>query len=301
MRTQQTSPLFHRPDQFDSVVQLWARNAKPYYTLFTNRKTTRNATIKIATEGGYGIAPEVDEDGAHSVQDFSTPYNMERTPRIRGFGTYISRLAQTSDHMGIIGRRAPKQVAAIKRTKEIDMANMALNLASSSANATPDGLSLANAAHLKASGTFTNIITGNPALGYAGLVLARKQIKTMPLHEGEPSNFGTGRLGLLVPPELEDLAMRLTGSDKLPTTADNDPNVAGRGITVISSPYFDASTTAWALVSLDPMENPLQDWERNPLTTWTVPPSAIWGDGYFMNEVWASIAADPRGYVFSTG
>lgn len=304
MRIQNTSPLFHKSGVLDDIVRLYSATNPRYYSRFTSPRSTSNFFDKVATEGDFPAASVVDEGDAIDFADFSTPYTMDVYPRIRGLANAVSKLAIQSDPYGVMARRMRKMIDSVRKSMEYDAADF-MNLATtawtsgSSAPQVPDGQALASSAHGLASGTASNILAGNPALSVTALGLAKQMFIRQVSHEGDPTPYD-GDLNLLVPPDLVDVATRITESSRLPGTGDNDPNWAGRKVRVVENPYF-TSTTAWALVAARPADNPLVLLTRRGVVADTDEDKIRDAVVAIVTAVWAKYARDWRNFLYSAG
>lgn len=297
MRTENTSILFTRPG-LDEVVKLYNQKRRRFYSLYTGTKSTKNGYVQVATAGDFQAASQVSQAGGIDFQDFQTPYYMQLTPRKRAIGFSIATEELTSDMYGIIADKGPKMLAAIDKAKEYDAAAF-INLGTTDAVKTPDGISFFNPAHLMETGTFSNMLAGSPALSITSLAAAKAALFQQPSHTGDPMCFD-GDFLLLVHPDQYDLAFRLTNADRLPGSGDNDPNWAGMRVRAVQVPYF-SSPTAWALVTADKGANPMKMVSRRGLQTKEQPDISKDAVLYTATEIWVKGAYDPRGIVFSAG
>lgn len=297
MRTENTSILFTRPG-LDEVVKLYNQKRRRFYSLYTGTKNTKSGYVQVATEGDFQAASEVNQGGGIDFQDFQTPYYMQLTPRKRAIGFSIATEELTSDMYGIIADKGQKMLSAIDKAKEYDAAAF-INLGATSTVTTPDGLHFFHAAHLMETGTFSNILNGNPALSVTSLAAAKSALFQQPSHTGDPMCFD-GDFLLLVHPDQYDLAFRLTNSDRKPGGNDNDPNWAGMRVTAVQVPYF-SSATAWALVTADKNRNPMKMVSRRGIQTKEQPDISKDAILYTATEIWVKGAFDPRGIVYSSG
>lgn len=81
--------------------------------------------------------------------------------------------------------------------------------------------------------------------------------------EGELLSYGTGNIILLVPPQLQKLAIVLTKSEYVASSANNDINVY-RGVMTVMSSQRLTSPTAWFLI--DSMMHQVYHFVREPIT-----------------------------------
>lgn len=301
MRTQETSPLYHRAGSFDEVVALYAKQMPKLYTKYTRQVNTKNRSYIVGSQSSFGPAPIFNEGDDMPVRDFETPYRIERIIRQRGMVFVASTLSLESDFYGIIGERSKLLTKSIYDSVEYDMAEF-INLATSSVTSI-DSVSLANAAHPLASGSASNILTGNPVLSVTSLAEAKQTLYATVDHNGDPMIL-QGRYILAVHPDNQDLAYRLTESERLATTDVNDPNWAGMGVTVVCNPYF-SNPLAWALI-IDGEDNPLEMVVRRGLITrdnLKGSDQLVYRDSYAFsgNMTWTKNAKDWRGFVYSSG
>lgn len=308
MRTQLTAPDYSRLGSFDRVVRYFAQNRARYYPVFTSNETADNYNVIVGTQGNFNTAGIVAEGGQIPIYDFATPYTQTYSIQFRALGFEVTRvLMNKTDHFDIVRQRAKLQVDSVIDSMEYDAADF-INLATNAAVPTPDGLSLANAAHLLSAGTQSNIVSGNPALSVTSLGDAQNLFGGFRSHEGQPmaGDFVGGGKLLVVPSALITIARRLVESEKYPTTNNNEKNVVGSDVEVLHNPYMDAdqggSDTAWALISRK--RNPLKLYTLLPLESRTDEDEGKAGGGamqYYCEAGWARVPEDWRGFVYSAG
>jgi len=149
-------------------------------------------------------------------------YNQEHTEI--GLGYAITRKAiddnvyKTQFHPSNLGL-----IESFQQTKEIYAANI-LNTATTYNNAVGgDGVALCSTAHPIDSGTWANAPTTQVDLNEASLLNGMIAIRTNFRDQAGLKIFARGRK-LIVPPQLEPVAIRLSKTDLRPGTADNDVN-----------------------------------------------------------------------------
>lgn len=286
----------------DRIVKLYADKLPAIWSQFVNKEENRESYYRVAQEGDFGAAVEVNQGVGISPQDFQTGPYKDTTAIKRGIGFGVAREVVESDVTGIIKRRAPKMARAMLRTLEADMANN-VNLATSTIVSTPEGTALAGTQTIN-TGTFSNILTGNPALGITSLEQACQEMMIQPSQTGDFMMF-SGPYALLVPPQLMFLAQRITGkpdpgNGRQPETFNNDGAPVRSHISkVVVDPFF-TSPTGWAIV-VDTEENPLLMVDRRPY------------DGqeefdklkdvyiYVATQIWSRVLKDWRGFIYSSG
>jgi hypothetical protein len=303
MRLESTSPQQQYYKLFDGEVKLYTNKRRKIYNSFTNSENTNNIDYRLTTLAPFGSAPQVTPGDAYPVRDYSNPFQRTYTIIRSGIAFEVDYAVFMSDvYKDAAEARGPMLAKSIEQAREYYFSNF-LNLATAGTTVngiiSPDGITLASASHTLANGVASNIVTGNPALSYAGLRTARSQLYTTPDHLGDPDTI-EGPFLLLVHPDNMDLALRLTRSDGLPGTNDNDPNISGQSISVITSPYF-TSTTAWALIARD--ENPLLRIEKHGIMTEMSDASKA-RDGstlYSASAMYGAACKDWRGFIYSSG
>jgi len=112
-----------------------------------------------------------------------------------------------------------------------------------------DGGALFNATAATSAGGHANLLT--TALVYAALnsaVVAMKKQTDQPLGAGRRLGMEVMPAYLLVPVDLTEAAERIVGADKIPGSANNDPNPYYNKIKVLEVPVW-TDVTDWALVA----------------------------------------------------
>ena len=149
-------------------------------------------------------------------------YNQEHTEI--GLGYAITRKAiddnvyKTQFHPSNLGL-----IESFQQTKEIYASNI-LNTAQTYFTAVGgDGVSLCNSAHPIDGGSYANTPTTQADLNESSLLNAMISIRTNFKDQAGLKVFARGRK-LIVPPQLEPVAIRLSKTELRPGTADNDVN-----------------------------------------------------------------------------
>ena len=178
-------------------------------------------------------------------------YNQEHTEI--GLGYSITRKAiddnlyKTQFHPSNLGL-----IESFQQTKEIYGASI-LNNATTYNNAVGgDGVALCSASHPIDGGTVANTPTIQVDLNEATLLNAMISIRTNFKDQAGLKVFARGRK-LIVPPQLEPVAIRLTKTELRPGTADNDVNAILTTAGGLSEGYmvndFLTSSYAWFLLT----------------------------------------------------
>ena len=178
-------------------------------------------------------------------------YNQEHTEI--GLGYSITRKAiddnlyKTQFHPSNLGL-----IESFQQTKEIYGASI-LNNATTYNNAVGgDGVALCSASHPIDGGTVANTPTIQVDLNEATLLNAMIGIRTNFKDQAGLKVFARGRK-LIVPPQLEPVAIRLTKTELRPGTADNDVNAILTTAGGLSEGYmvndFLTSSYAWFLLT----------------------------------------------------
>ena len=149
-------------------------------------------------------------------------YNQEHIELALGYAitrkAIDDNLYKTQFHPSNLGL-----IESFHQTKEIYAANV-LNTAGTYNNAVGgDGVSLVNTAHPIDTGVFANRPTTDVDLNEATLLNGMIAIRTNFRDQAGLKIFARGRK-LIVPPQLEPVAIRLTKTELRPGTADNDVN-----------------------------------------------------------------------------
>jgi len=255
----------------------------------------------MAQEGDFPAATVMNQGTGVSFEDYKTGPYKDFTGIKRGIGFAVAREVVESDVYGVVKKRGPKMARAMVRTIEADMANQ-MNLATSTVVTPPDGVALAGT-HTYDGGTFSNVITGNPALSITALEQAIQEMMIQPSQTGDFLMLD-GPYNLLVPPQLYMLAKRLVDTTRgLPQTLNNDINAVnslGFIKDVIVNPFF-TSPTAWMLVVADDEENPMKMLNRRDFDTQEEFDKVKDVQIVVCTQIWARMLQDWRGSCYSAG
>ena len=143
-------------------------------------------------------------------------------------------------------------VESFQQTKEIYGANILNTATTYNAAVGGDGVALCSTAHPIDGGTVANTPTTQVDLNEATLLNAMIAIRTNFKDQAGLKIFARGRK-LIVPPQLEPVAIRLTKTELRPGTADNDVNAIMMTAGGLSEGYmvndFLTSAYAWFLLT----------------------------------------------------
>ena len=143
-------------------------------------------------------------------------------------------------------------VESFQQTKEIYGANLLNTATTYNAAVGGDGVALCSTAHPIDGGTVANTPTTQVDLNEATLLNAMIAIRTNFKDQAGLKIFARGRK-LIVPPQLEPVAIRLTKTELRPGTADNDVNAIMMTAGGLSEGYmvndFLTSAYAWFLLT----------------------------------------------------
>jgi hypothetical protein len=178
-------------------------------------------------------------------------YNQEHTEL--GLGYAITRKAiddnvyKTQFHPSNLGL-----VEAFQQTKEIYGASILNNATTYNNSVGGDGVALCSASHPIDGGTVANTPTTQVDLNESTLLNAMIQIRTAFKDQAGLKVFARAKK-LIVPPQLEPVAIRLTKTELRPGTADNDVNALLTTAGGLSEGYmtndFLTSQYAWFLLT----------------------------------------------------
>ena len=240
----------------DEVLKLQGKDETSIFRRYVDVISNKMEYYRLQTMGGLGPATPVNQGQGIGFDDYTTPFRKDYYPLKYGVGFGITTEALERDPYNVWKQKANDMARSIKLAQEISCASM-INQATSGTFTCPDGVTFASASHLRATGTYSNILVGNSPLSITALESAVNQDLAQVDHVGMPVMY-SGTYSLLVPPALAQLAQRLVKAAYLPQSNDNDPNVVAGSVTnVVVNPFF-TSTTAWAIVANEKWYNPMK-------------------------------------------
>ena len=178
-------------------------------------------------------------------------YNQEHTEIALGYGitrkAVDDNLYKTQFHPSNLGL-----IESFQQTKEIYGANILNTATTYNANVGGDGVALCSTSHPIDGATVANRPTTDVDLNEATLLNAMISIRTNFKDQAGLKVFARGRK-LVIPPQLEPVAIRLTKTELRPGTADNDVNAILTTAGGLSEGYmvndFLTSPYAWFLLT----------------------------------------------------
>ena len=195
-----------------------------YDKIFT-KHDSKLALERTAEMRYLGLAQLKTEGGQTSFDNNAGEryvYNQEHNEIALGYAitrkAIDDNLYKTQFHPSNLGL-----IESFQQTKEIYGANILNTATTYNANIGGDGVALCSTSHPIDGGTVANTPTVQVGLNEATLLNAMIAIRTNFKDQAGLKVFARGRK-LIVPPQLEPVAIRLTKTELRPGTADNDVN-----------------------------------------------------------------------------
>lgn len=194
-------------------------------------------TVRRMRFGGYGNLSTVAQGGPYLGMTSPTDEEVTYSPTKRGGTEQITMEMIKNDDVGVI-RRIPSKLA---RAAAQTLHEFVWDFLANNSNVY-DSVALAASGH-------SNIVT--TALSEATISSLRLKIK----QQADLSNskrIGLAARYLIVPSELEELAFKLTTSDKVTGSANNDPSFIKKlNLSLIVVEYWTDTNNAWITASID--------------------------------------------------
>ena len=224
-----------------------------YDKIFT-KHDSKLALERTAEMRYLGLAQLKTEGGQTSFDNGAGErfvYNQEHSEIALGYAitrkAIDDNLYKTQFHPSNLGL-----IESFQQTKEIYGANLLNTSTTYTAAIGGDGVALCSTAHPIDGGTVANRPTTDVDLNEATLLNAMIGIRTNFKDQAGLKVFARGRK-LIVPPQLEPIAIRLTKTELRPGTADNDVNAIISTAGGLSEGYmvndFLTSSFAWFLLT----------------------------------------------------
>src|SRR5580693_2365631 len=227
--------------------------ASQYDKIFTPYKS--NMALERTAEIRYLGYAQLKTEGGQTAFDNNSGeryvYNQEHNELALGYAitrkAIDDNLYKTQFHPSNLGL-----IESFHQTKEIYAANVLNTATTYNASVGADGVALCSASHPIDGQTIANAPTTNVDLNEATLLNAMISIRTNFRDQAGLKMFARGRK-LIVPPQLEPVAIRLTKTELRPGTADNDVNAIFTTAGGIPEGYmvmdFLTSNFAWFLLT----------------------------------------------------
>jgi hypothetical protein len=184
-------------------------------------------------------------------------------------GFAITGLASYTDLYNAVKEPGPELARAMIRTKEQVVANIFNNSFDAAKQPGIDGKALCAFDHPHASGVPNGTNRGDGvndlALSYSSLETAVVQLMEQRSHRGNPAVVSPP-YRLLVPIKLWPVAWRLTNTERLPGTADNDKSFIQPIITPFWNPYLTDPDNYWLMTSNKEDRSPFLLYRRGLMT-----------------------------------
>ena len=224
-----------------------------YDKVFT-KHDSKMALERTAEMRYLGLAQLKTEGGQTAFDNGSGEryiYNQEHLELALGYAitrkAIDDNLYKTQFHPSNLGL-----IESFQQTKEIYGANLLNTATTYSPAVNGDGVALCSTAHPIDGGTFANTPTTQVDLNEATLLNGMISIRTNFKDQAGLKVFARGRK-LIVPPQLEPVAIRLTKTELRPGTADNDVNAILSTAGGVPEGYmvmdFLTSSFAWFLLT----------------------------------------------------
>jgi hypothetical protein len=224
-----------------------------YDKIFT-KHDSKLALERTAEMRYLGLAQLKTEGGQTSFDNSAGErfvYNQEHSEIALGYAitrkAIDDNLYKTQFHPSNLGL-----IESFGQTKEIYGANLLNTATTYNASVGGDGVALCSTAHPIDGGTVSNKPTTDVDLNESTLLNAMISIRTNFKDQAGLKVFARGRK-LIIPPQLEPVAIRLTKTELRPGTADNDVNAIMSAAGGLPEGYmvndFLTSSFAWFLLT----------------------------------------------------
>ena len=273
--------------------------------LFQTTKTT-SKVIHFLQKTGVGYLQTFNEGEAIPQDSRLLGYKTSITPQTKGSSVVVTMQAvKTVDYQNSLSEFADLTVAA-KETVDRDAFSIFNNAFTAQASLPSnifgygDGKPLCSTIHPRKDGgaAQSNASATGVVLNDTNLEVARVALMRQLDDRGKPIVGGSGKLILLVSPELLKTAVQLVKTDKQVETANNNINIYEGLMTVIESKYL-TSATAWFVI--DPVLAKLKVVEHELAQTHTHLDPLTLNQSFFIYSWYALAWCDWRGIWGSKG
>lgn len=212
-----------------------------------NESTTDLLTVKESSVSGFGQVPQKTQGQAATVDQRYQGYNASYTQLFYSMAAEVTREMLDFDRGGSMKTIPTAMSAAVKATLETMAANH-FNRHITSGYTGPDGSLLCvtnHAARAGSAATHGNLGTAG-SLTHTTLADGRLNMNKTKGVRQEPME--TKPNYLQVPPDLEEKALIITGSDRKSGTANWDVNIfKGGGLEIVVNNYITITTGYWLI------------------------------------------------------
>lgn len=214
-----------------------------------NLKTTTSKFIRQQSIAPFGSMPRKGEGEEYSFDQIMPGYSKDITPLEYGFGFRHTETAMEDDEYDILAQKS-KWLGFSARVCQETLAAAVLNNGFST-QTTADGVALFATTHaLKRGGTVKNRLSTDSDLTVGGLDQIRSDMRTNTKLESGQLVRPSKDFYLVVHPDNEGLAIRLTKSQGLPGSADNDVNHLKETMNLTPLPWeYLSDSDAWFLIA----------------------------------------------------
>jgi hypothetical protein len=250
-------------------VKLQSAQMEKQYPMLVNEINTSQEFERFRQYSEFGYAQPTDEGGLVAFDQKQLLYTADFTPIQRTLGFSVTKQAKFTDQYGVLSGYSKDIAQAFIDTKELVVANL-FNNGFSASYAGIDGVSLFNTAHpLRGiSPTWSNRgdtsgadVTFGP-LGLQSMLTAARKQRTS---RNKPGRF-SGKMNLVVPPDLEFPARIIMESAGQAGTSNNDANVVKSRLNLQIVDNL-TSTTAFFLMPAEKSKHGLFLLYRMPFDT----------------------------------
>lgn len=191
--------------------------------LFSDGTTTRKFE-RMQSIAPFGTAPRKGEGEEYSFDQIQPGYSKDITPLEYGFGFLWTETAEEDDDYGVLMQYAKWLGFSVNVMQEIQAAAV-FNEGLAGTRLTADGIALFSTGHLiKRGGTAKNKLSVPVDLSVSGLAQLRADMRMNTKLESGQLVRPQDSFYLLHHPDNEAQAIRITKSERLPQTNDNDVN-----------------------------------------------------------------------------
>lgn len=286
-------------DGLNAVIGLENMSIQPAWQDIFTEEGSDKAYEELVMMAGTGAASVKAEGAGVAYDDMYETYTARFTHSTVAMAVAITEEAVEDNLYLSMGSEIARAMnKSMRYTKEVRRANV-LNYAESASYPGGDGVSLLNTAHpLGAGGTLQNMLTTPAQLSESGMEELKIIISKWTDERGIPGDYMIKKL--VVPPELEFVAERLTMSSYQPDTESNNVNAfKSRGILKggYSLNRYITNPTKWFFTT--DCRNGLKAFIRRPLKKGLEGEFESGNLRYKLSERYSEGWANPRGIAGS--